>query len=373
MATVRKIVSLIEEIAPLMMSESWDNSGLQLGEWQMPCHKVGIALEVTPEVVQSACSEGIDLLVTHHPLLFKGVKQLDTSRPVPRAIADFIARGVSVYAAHTNYDVAPHGLNYHLARRLGLERTSVLRRTGRIPYFKVVVYVPAPEVEKVFSAMARAGAGCIGNYDHTSFRVIGEGTFRPLAGANPYLGSVGQLERVKEVRLEMIVDEPNLNRVLSAMRQAHPYEEIAYDVIALHRQGVPYGLGRIGELTEDQELGLFAARTAEALEVGEVRLYGDPSAVIRRVAVCSGSGASCVEDALQLGADVLVTGDVDHHAALDAIAAGLNVLDAGHVGTEKIFVPELARQLRASVIAEKIDVKIREFPAGDMFITVRSV
>ncbi|MBT9253319.1 MAG: Nif3-like dinuclear metal center hexameric protein [Brockia lithotrophica] len=302
--------------------------------------------------------------------MFRPLTELRTDRGNVAILARLLAEDRSVYAMHTNYDAAPGGMNDVLARRIGLANVRPFGAGSEVGYAKVVVFVPETHARDVLKAMAEAGAGHIGNYDHAAFLGRGTGTFRPLPGADPFVGEVGRLEEVEERRLEMIVPEERLSRVLAAMRRVHPYEEIAYDVYPLREPRREVGLGRIGELGAPVTLAEFAREVGQRLARSSVRVVGPLEQTVRRVAVVGGAGSSWAAAAREAGADVLVTGDVGYHRAREALDAEIALLDVGH-DVEAIFVPEVAAYLRRAFAERGWEVEVRESGVTwDPFVTI---
>lgn len=332
-------------MAPPGLAESWDNPGLQVGDPTIEVSRIMVALDATPVVIQSALTSSCQLLLTHHPLIFKAQKSISTATSQGKSIHAAIRGGLAVVCMHTNYDCAEGGLNDVLARYLGLCSCQPLHVTGTQELVKLVVFVPEEQLERVREELLPFGES-LGAYRECSFAAPGEGTFSPQKGAQPFIGSVGTRERVAEVRLELLLDRKNLSRALKALMSAHPYEEPAFDVYPLLNEGRTSGLGRIGKLPEPVTLAAFAARAAESLRTPGLRYIGDPDRVLKRVALCSGSGASLMHDAVRAGADVLLTGDVKYHEARDAQELGIALIDAGHFPTEIIMVDAVVSQLQ---------------------------
>jgi dinuclear metal center YbgI/SA1388 family protein len=360
---VQTLINFLEQIAPRRLACDWDNTGLLIGSPQAPVHKILVALDVDDRVLDEAAVLGADFIVAHHPLIFRPLKSVRTDLPGGRTVAAALAAGIAVFAVHTNLDVVAGGVNDALASCLGLAETKVLRVTGSEPLEKIVVFVPEGHEDKVRQAMSAAGAGWVGNYSHCTFQVSGTGTFMPQAGTDPFIGEQGKLAKVAELRLETVFPAPLRARVVGAMRKAHPYEEVAYDLYAMQNEGQPVGFGRVGRIRECT-LDEFAQVVSEKLAVRNLRVIGDGSASIRKAAVCGGSGGDLVQAALFAGADVLVTGDVKYHEAREAHDSGLAVIDAGHDATEKVIIPVLRDLLlekiresgqTAEVIASKVE------------------
>ncbi len=299
-----------------------------------------VALDPLPQVIALALEQQCQLLVTHHPLIFSPLRQITTSTGVGASLLQAARGGLALLAMHTNYDAAKDGLNDLLASRIGLEQTRPLRVTSRDELVKLVVFVPTEQFASVRTALL-PHAESIGNYRDCSFSAAGEGTFLPLAGAQPAIGTVGRLETVAEQRLELLVQRNLLPKAIRTLLTVHPYEEPAFDCYPLLNETAPQGLGRIGSLPEPVALADWAATAARQLECGTIRFVGEPSRLIRKIALCSGSGASLLRDAVRAGADVLLTGDIKYHDAREAEAQGLALVDAGHFGTEIIMTESI--------------------------------
>jgi dinuclear metal center YbgI/SA1388 family protein len=342
--TCGEIFSWLEQMAPLDSAEPWDNPGMQVGYAGQPVEKVLLALDVTSEVVDEALAKKVQLIICHHPMLFRPMKQLRTDAPDGSLLARLIRGDISVYAAHTNLDIAPGGVNDALASRLGLLAVKPLREK-RDDLVKIVVFVPTSHAEKVWGAMAEAGAGFIGNYSHCSFQVPGKGTFRPLTGARPFSGEIEKISTEDEIRIETVVPLRSSASVLRAMFLHHPYEEVAYDVLPLKNNLIRGGLGRIGDLPQAMQLSDFAEFVKSALDGSCLRVVGETGSQVRKVAVCGGAGADLIGDAARSGADALVTGDVKYHDAQSALEHGVCVVDAGHYATEFPVLNTLKQQM----------------------------
>ena len=352
--TVDQWLRILDGFFPPALAESWDNVGLQVGDRSWETDRVLVALDPTGEVIGEAVEAGCGLLVTHHPLLFRPLERLDLNEATGRAIAAAAAGRLAVVACHTNADAARPGVTDALAEALDLRVTGVLRPSAEEERVKLVTFVPTDATSKVLDTLALAGAGVIGEYTHCSFRVRGTGTFLPSERANPVVGERGALTEVEEDRLEMVLPATRLEAAVQALRAAHPYEEVAYDVYPLvARDGL--GPGRVTEANGDLTAADLADRCAERLG-GAVRTAGTLDRPTGRVALCGGAGAFLIPDALAAEADVFVTGDVKHHQALDAAAAGLTVIDAGHHSTEWPFVGALARVLSNAVPGAEVSV-----------------
>jgi dinuclear metal center YbgI/SA1388 family protein len=345
---------ILDGFFPPALAEEWDNVGLQVGDPSWPAGRAMVALDPIAAVIEEAVELGCGLVVTHHPLVFRPLARVDASQPVGAVVARALAARVAVVACHTNADAARPGVSDALAEALGLRVTGVLRQGRTNRDVKLVTFVPAEATGKVLDALAMAGAGVIGEYTHCSFRVRGTGTFLPSERATPAVGDQGALTEVEEDRVEVVLPRDRLAGAVSALIAAHPYEEVAYDVYPLvGTDGL--GPGRLAETADSLTVGGLTERCRERLGSG-VRTAGDLGRTARTVALCGGAGAFLIPEAIRAGADVLVTGDVKHHQALDAVAGGLSVIDAGHHGTEWPFVTTLAGVMRNAVPGAEVTV-----------------
>lgn len=351
------ITGIINKKYPFRLAEDWDNVGLQVGNPATEIKKVLIALDPLPTVIDEALALQCDLLITHHPLLFSPLRQITSSTATGNSIIKAIGGGLALLAMHTNYDIAQDGLNDLLAARIGLQQTSPLKVTGRDELAKLVVFVPEDHLGSVREALF-PHAESIGNYRDCSFCTGGEGTFFPLAGAHPTIGKVGALEQVVEQRLELLIRRDQLPKAIKTLLAVHPYEEPAFDCYPLLNETVPNGLGRIGHLIEPQLLEQFARTVGNRLGCTSIRLVGNPTRSIRTVALCSGSGASLLHDAVKSGADLLLTGDVKYHEAREAEAQGIALLDAGHFPTEQLMVEAVRHFIETACQAAGLQITV---------------
>ena len=331
------IAGIINKKYPFSLAEEWDNVGLQLGDPTTEIRRIMVALDPLPQVIASAINNNCDLLITHHPLIFSPLRQITSSTSTGSSILKAAQSNLALLAMHTNYDIAQDGLNDLLAKRIALGQTRPLKITGRDELTKLVVFVPQEQLEKVRTALL-PHAESIGNYQECSFSAAGEGTFLPLAGAQPAIGTIGKRKKVEEQRLELLVRRELLPKAIRVLLSVHPYEEPAFDCYPLLNEAPPKGLGRIGSLTEPVRLADWASNLAERLKCSSVRFVGDPATMIQKIALCSGSGASLLRDAVRAGADLLLTGDIKYHEAREAEAQGIALVDAGHFGTEILMV-----------------------------------
>jgi dinuclear metal center YbgI/SA1388 family protein len=344
MPTVADVIALLENLAPPTLAAGWDNVGLLLGRRNSAVKRLMTCLTVTPDSAAEAVAEGAQLVVSHHPILFRGAKRLNDGTAEGRIILELAGAGVAVYSPHTAFDNTAGGINDLLAARLNLTAVAPLRPLPGPAQYKVVVFVPDKDLGRVSDALFAAGAGHIGQYSECSFRLPGTGTFFGSEATNPTVGQKGRREEVSEWRLEAVCPEGRLEHVLAAMCRAHSYEEPAYDVYPL-RVGSGGGEGRLGTLAQPVPLDEFARAVKQTLGGGPVQVIGEPKKAIRKVAVVCGAGGDFVADAARAGADVLLTGEARFHDCLDAQARGLALVLPGHYATERCGIEDLARRL----------------------------
>jgi dinuclear metal center YbgI/SA1388 family protein len=352
-ARLADVVEVLEQLYPPSWAEPWDAVGLVCGDPDAVVRRVLLAVDPVEQVAREAVDGGFDLLLTHHPLWLRGTTSVAATTPKGRVVHRLLAAGGALHVAHTNADVADPGVSDALAAALGLRELRPLSPRAGDPQDKLVVFVPTGDAERLLDALAAAGAGRIGDYERCAWTTTGTGTFRPLTGATPAIGSVGDVERVEEARLEVVLPRSRRSRVLRALLETHPYEEPAYDVLELAALPGRRGLGRVGELPEAVTLGELTALAARALPATAwgVRAAGDPDRVVRTVAVCGGSGDSLLGEAARSGADAYLTADLRHHPASEA-PEGLALLDAAHWATEWPWLADAAARLAAATTVE---------------------
>ena len=347
--SVGEWVTLVHAAYPPREAAEWDHVGLQVGDEAWPVERVLVTLDVTRAVVAEAAQVPATLVLAHHPLLFRPLRALTPATTPGRIALDAARVGVAVLAAHTNLDVARDGAGTSdpVASLLGLvdlrPLTTELRGSETT---KLVTFVPPEAVDAVLDAVTAAGAGRIGEYERCSFRVAGTGTFRPLPTANPYSGGGVEVDAAEpEYRMEFETPRARVGAVVRALMEAHPYDEVAYDLLPL-LAGAEVGFGRIGRLPEPRSLRTLADLVRSDLPAPHLRFAGDPERGVRTVAVVGGAGEALIGAALEQQADVLVTGDLKHHVALDALDRGLALVDAGHHATEAAAMPAWSERLR---------------------------
>jgi dinuclear metal center YbgI/SA1388 family protein len=354
-STLNDVITALRRAYNPAWAESWDAVGLVCGDPVAAVQRVHFAVDPVAAVVDEALASGADLLVTHHPLFLGGTTTVAATTAKGNVIHRLIGGGCALYVAHTNADVADPGVSDALAGAVGLRDVRPLQPHPDPGSEKLVTFVPASSVDTVLDALAAAGAGMIGDYDRCAFLTPGTGTFRPGAVANPTIGTAGEIERVEEIRVEMVVPATRRTGVVRALLAVHPYEEPAFDLIPLVAPPSGRGLGRVGELAEPMTLRTFTKLVATSLPATAwgVRAAGDPDRPVGTVAVCGGSGGGLAETAAHAGADVLLTSDLKHHATSEATEDGVVALvDAAHWATEWPWLAQAAEMLATAATVE---------------------
>lgn len=345
---VKDFTSALEEIAPLNYAEGFDNVGLLVGDYNDEVTKVLVCLDTTPEVVDEAIEKGANLIISFHPIIFSGLKKFNGKTYVERAVIKAIKNGINIYATHTALDNSFDGVNRGIVNQLGLTNAKVLiPKNDAIK--SLVTYVPTENIEQVKTALYEAGAGHIGNYDSCGFLVEGEGNFRPLAGANPTIGEIGTLEAVKETRIEVVVPQHNEGKILNALFQSHPYEEVAYSLTALVNKNQYIGLGMVGELENEMNEADFIAYVKEKMNTPVIRHSRLLNKPIKKVAVLGGSGAFAINDAKRAGADAYITSDLKYHEFFSA-EDQIILMDIGHYESEQFTINLISSYLKEKFI-----------------------
>ncbi|MBM3289177.1 MAG: Nif3-like dinuclear metal center hexameric protein [Candidatus Hydrogenedentes bacterium] len=343
--TVQDVCDVVDALAPPGLAYSWDRCGLHTGDPEDDVRCVLVALTVTREAFNAARRARAQLIVAHHPLIWEPLKTLRADDPHTRLCIDLAQSGIACYGAHTNLDVVPGGVNTAIAERLKLRDVSPLLPAPQARQVKLVTFVPASHLEAVRNAVCAAGAGAIGDYTHCSFSAPGTGTFLPNERTDPFSGRKFIVNEEPELRFEVLVAKARLADTIAALKAAHPYEEVAFDVVVLENHDASIGLGAKGHLDRVVTLNAFAKLARRALGAKFVRVVGAADARVHSVGVIGGSGGG--EIARVPGTvDVLVTGDVDYHAAQGAQSRGLALIDVGHAAAEKWIVPTLAAYLK---------------------------
>lgn len=365
MPKVKDIIEALTEVAPLSFQESYDNAGLQVGDDQAGADKALVCVDVTEAIVNEAIEKRCNLIVSHHPLLFKGLKRVTPQTSVERIVAQALKHDIAIVSMHTNFDNSFMGVNRILAEKIGLSQLRILQpQDGGMR--KLAVFCPMAAADTVRKAMFDAGAGCIGNYDSCSFNVNGSGTFKAGVTAHPYVGEIGSLHVENEVRIETIVPDYLLHGVVTAMLKAHPYEEVAYDVYRLENKNPLAGSGMLGELAEPMSEIDFLQHLSQVLGTPCLRHSALTGKNISRVALCGGAGSFLLHEARRAKADAFVTGDLKYHEFFDPEGA-LLMVDGGHFETEQFTKELISALIRkknptfAAVICETVTNPVHYF------------
>lgn len=349
MSTLRDVVGVLDHLYDPKWADDWDAVGTVAGDPEAEVSKILFAVDPVQAVVDEAVAWGADLVVTHHPLWLKGVTSVAADTPKGRVVHTLISHGIALHTCHTNADSPRLGVSESMALALGLTDVRPLEADPADPVDKWIVFVPHDDADVVAAAMHAVGAGRMGDYDSAEFRSTGNGSFRPLEGANPAIGRVGAVEHVSETRIEMVADRRLRERVRTALLGAHPYEEVAYDVLEVAARDADRGSGRIGILADEMTLSAFASRVAEHLPAhhSATRVAGDPARAIRTVALCGGSGDFLLATADAAGADVYVTSDLRHHPVSEHLErpGACAVIDVPHWAAEWTWLPVASAEL----------------------------
>ena len=358
----RTLLEFLEKIAPPHLESDWDNSGVQVNPDQENISKILIGLDPTLELIDQGAAREVDLLITHHPLIFSRLKNVDRQTLTGKKIFSLIKNEIGMVSIHTPFDQSERGLSQGLAKKLDLHATRPLTKleTGRL--FKLEVFVPESEENSVLKALTKAGAGKIGNYENGYYRWEAEGNFKPLETATPYRGRENREESTEEIRLDFLVPPKAKREVISALKQSHPYEEPGYSLTKTERSEPGVGLGRIGKW--DSARGTEAARSfvvgALELQEGEISVSGTLSDPVNWVATSPGSGGAAVSPAINSGIDLLITGELDYHERLDAREQGLTVIEVGHHHSERVFASWTRDLLRDRFAADELQIELHE-------------
>ena len=339
------LIKQIEKKYPLSLAYDWDNVGLLVGDFESEIKKVLVTLEANENVIDEAIENNVDLIVTHHPFIFKKINKINTRDLKGRLIHKLIKNDIALYSMHTNFDIAFDGLNDYFMEIMGFKNTKILDVTNSQTLYKLAVYVPKTHELVLRDALGEAGAGYIGNYSHCTFNTPGIGTFKPDENTNPFIGTVGEIEEVEEVKIETIVPQSILQKTIDKMIKVHPYEEVAYDIYKLENKGESVGLGRYASLDVQTNLQALCEKIKLKLNMNHIRVVGDLNTKIKKVAVVTGAGSDMVRLAKSKNCDVIITGDVKYHEAQDALDMGMTIVDCGHFDTEDIFKDVMKRFL----------------------------
>jgi dinuclear metal center YbgI/SA1388 family protein len=355
----KDVIYHLESWAPKEIAWEHDNVGLQVGSENRRLKNILLSLDLTSKAIDEAISRNCNLIITHHPFIFYPLHKIDTGNDQKsKMIEQLVKNNITLYSAHTNLDMAKDGVSFQLANKLKLQNLSFLRNLAG-NQVKLVVFVPASHINKVAEAIHNKGGGIIGEYSHCSFRTAGTGSFMGSNSSNPAIGKKGKLEKVEEVKMEVLVDSFKLNNIISAMKHSHPYEEVAFDLYPLKNENVNYGMGVVGELLIPMTVNNFLKYVSTSLKIKNIRYTNGTKQQIKKVAVCGGSGSELIPDALKIQADAYITADVKYHGFQDA-EEKLLLIDAGHYETEIFCIDEIQRRLR-KFLANNSKTKVFKF------------
>ncbi|MGD0341983.1 MAG: Nif3-like dinuclear metal center hexameric protein [Bacteroidales bacterium] len=333
---LKELCSFLDSAIPLSYQEDYDNSGLQIGLPDRDLNSALLTLDITEDVMDEAIAKSCDAIISHHPLIFRPIKRISGESVTERIVAKAIKNNIAIYSAHTNLDSIKGGVSFRMAQKMGLVNVGVLAPLKN-RLLKLVAFIPENYLEKIKDAVFEAGAGVTGNYDRCSFGIPGTGSFRPGENANPFVGKKGKIHFEREVRFETIMYSWMKEKVVEALLKVHPYEEPAYDIYMLENENAEAGLGCFGELAQPMETSIFLKHLAEVFSAKGLRYSGIKNNKISKVALCGGSGAFLLKEAVASGADAFVTADIKYHAFFDAENRIL-LVDIGHYEGEKFSV-----------------------------------
>ena len=333
---IKTLIQILDDLAPASYQESYDNAGLLTGDSNAECTGVLCTLDATEDVINEAIKKGCNLVVAHHPIIFGGLKKITGKNYVERTIIKAIKNDIAIYAIHTNLDNLLSGVNKMMADKLGLVKRKVLQ-PRQSTLMKLVVFVPVSDAEKVRNALFEAGGGTIGKYSECSFSAKGTGTFRPGEGTDPHVGEIGKREILEEEKIEIIFPVYLKDKMLDAMLKAHPYEEVAYDLLQLSNNFQEVGSGMIGELENEMNEVEFLHLLKKQFGLSVIRHSPLLNKKVKIVALCGGAGSFLIKNALALGADFYITGDVKYHEFFDS-ENRMVIADIGHFESEQFTI-----------------------------------
>lgn len=343
---ISQIISKLEKFAPPSLQESYDNSGLLVGDKNNEVTSVLLTLDITEDVVEEAKSKNCNLIIAHHPIIFSGLKTLTGNTYIERTVIKAIQNNIALYAIHTNLDNVINGVNKKFANKIGLTNTKILS-PKKNTLKKLTTYVPLVNTDDILEALAAAGAGNIGEYENCSFQHTGIGTFKPTKNANPHIGEAEKLEHVQENKIEVIVPEYAVSNVLKALNESHPYEEVAYYLSPLENINQEIGSGMLGELSTEMDSNAFLSHLKSSLNLDVIK-FTPFNEKIQKVAICGGSGRFLLNNAISSGADAFVSADFKYHEYFDA-ENKIMICDIGHyeseVATKELFYEVLSENM----------------------------
>ena len=358
MSTIQEVMTHLESIAPRQLQESYDNSGLLTGNPSWKVSGALLTLDCTEEIVEEAIAQKCNLIIAHHPIVFKGLKSFTGKSYVERTVIKAIKNDVAIYALHTNLDNVHQGVNKKIAQKIGLVNCRILS-PNKTSLSKLVTFVPYENVDEVLAALYKAGAGQIGDYKNCSFQMDGTGTFLPTEGTDPHIGTINKQEQVSEKRIEVLLPDYLSRQVLNSLLDAHPYEEVAYYLTKLENTNQDVGAGMVGDLPSPEEPISFLSRLKKVMNIKMVRHTALPEKSISKIAVCGGAGSFLLPEAKNAKADLFISADFKYHEFFDA-EGEIAIADIGHYESEQ-FTVELFKELLSekfttfAIIFSKID------------------
>lgn len=333
---IKELLTFIQAFAAPDLQEEYDNAGLLTGNSVWECNGVLCSLDVTPEVVKEALEKNCNLIIAHHPIIFRGLKQITGKNYVEQVIIEAIKNDIAIYAAHTNLDNVILGVNGKIAEKLGLKNVTILNPRQRV-LRRLITFAPVDKAEEVRNAVFQTGAGHIGKYSECSFNSEGLGTFKAEKGADPYVGEIGKRQHEKETKIEIVYPAYLETQVVKTLLDNHPYEEVAYDIFTMENVHAGIGSGIIGELEEKVEESMFLRKVQDIFHCGVIKHTALRSKPVKKVAVCGGAGSFLTKKAIQAGADFYITSDVKYHEFFDA-EGNMVLADIGHYESEQFTV-----------------------------------
>jgi dinuclear metal center YbgI/SA1388 family protein len=348
---ISELEAFLDDLIPLETAQEWDNVGLQVGNRQLDVEGIVLSVDLSSELLNKAIEAKANVLITHHPLIFKPIKNVLTDDTAGSLIHSLIKNEIALYCCHTNLDAVQWGVSDALAAAIGLDETKPLSAVEGEKKYKLVTFLPPEHLEVLRNAVCGAGAGVIGDYSNCTFSSSGTGTFMCSETTKHSRGEKGRLESVQESRFETVVDSKHVSKAIKAMLGAHPYEEPAYDLIPLENPS-GFGLGKIGDFRAPVAVESLVNTLKDKLNLKSVRLLGDSASKVQTVAVCGGSGSNLVEAAYKQGAQLFVAGEFGYHCAMDAQANSLSLLEVGHGVSEKLILDTLKEKIEKKLTDE---------------------
>lgn len=356
---VWEISELLNQIAPYKTAYDFDNVGLLVGDQQQEVYKIMLALDAAPEVVEQAIAAKVQLLITHHPLIFKPLKSLTSDTPNGQLLLKLIQNNIALIALHTNLDIAPAGVNDQLAKIAGLQTIATVPTQSLDPFVKLSLFTPNTHTDCILELLDSLHIKILGNYESCSFTTAGTGRFKPLADAQPFIGSQGKLCAVAENKLELLLPKERAPEIITKIKQIHPYEQMAYDLVEVLLPNIEQGILRIGKLPVPLTAKELAKKLKQKMSL-EYVLLANPDKLILTLAVCGGTGADFIAAAKSAGADALLTGDIKYHEAQAAQDSGIAILAIGHQESEQPIIWHLAEQLSQALHTAAIQISIAQ-------------